>query len=273
MTLRIVQASELLTTFAIGDVHGRADLLEPLLAKIASDARTDGIHYRIIFLGDIIDRGPQSFQALKLVQKTLDGVPGSVLILGNHEEFMLDFLTTGGSYQDWLMNGGPETLRSFGISPGTPRKEVATILREEHDDVVRMLRQAADAVETENHIFVHAGLVPDLPLHAQHADDLRWIRDVFLESDFPSRKTVVHGHTPTDMCIPDLRNGRIAMDTGAFASDVLSCVRISEGEEPTFIRAMATQGLTKDDGWIDVGVSEFADGRSMTSEWRKWQDR
>lgn len=223
-------------TYAIGDVHGRADLLEALLSQM--DLRTSS-DTQIIFLGDIIDRGPHSRRALDLVVEILDSSPNSRLILGNHEEFLLRFVDQIGDSQKllhiWMNNGGWQTLESYGIEPGTPITEARDHLLSNFQHHVTALRNARTFVETDLYYFVHAGVDPQVPLVKQDPRTTRWIRNEFLDFDEALEKIVVHGHTPTASLLPEVFNNRIALDTGAYHSNRLCAAVFQEGTEPTFL--------------------------------------
>lgn len=225
--------------YAIGDVHGRRDLLKALLAAIddASGASTA----RIIFLGDIIDRGPESRQCLDLVIGTLATRPGSRLILGNHEEFMLAFLDAPTpddretAARRWLPNGGAETLRSYGFAASGPLDEIAARLAAGFPAHIAALREAEWMVETGRYALVHGGIDPDLPLAAQDPVTTRWIRDRFLRFEGRLEKTVLHGHTMTESSLPELHGNRIALDTGAVRSGHLTCAILDGDAAPRFL--------------------------------------
>lgn len=226
-------------TYAIGDVHGRRDLLDALLAAI--DADTRGRDARLVFLGDIIDRGPESRQCLDLVLQTMERRPASRLIQGNHEEFLLTFLDAA-TPQDrevaarrWLPNGGTETLASYGFAETDPLDDIARELVAGFPAHIAALRHAGWMVETGGYVMVHGGIDPDLPLGKQDPRTTRWIRDRFLRYQGQLEKSVVHGHTMTESSLPELHNNRIALDTGAVHSGHLTCAVFDGDAPPRFI--------------------------------------
>jgi len=236
-------------TYAIGDVHGRRDLLAALLCAIEADIGNRNAH--IVFLGDIIDRGPESRQCLELVIKTLQDHPGSRLILGNHEEFLLAFLDAGedreAAAQRWLPNGGTETLHSYGFADTGDIDSIARQLASNFPHHIAALRNANWMVETDAHFFVHGGIDPHLSLSDQDPGTTRWIRDKFLKFPGALPKTIVHGHTMTDASLPELHGNRIAMDTGAVYSGHLTCC-VFDGGAPLRFLATDDHGAT-----IEVG--------------------
>lgn len=238
-------------TYAIGDVHGRRDLLAALLAAIRDDAGARAA--RIVFLGDIIDRGPESRGALDLVIAALGEFPGSRLILGNHEEFLLRFVESDEERMAvasrWLANGGRATLSVYGMDESEPIDSLAERFARDFPAHVAALRAAEWKVETGTHIFVHAGIDPALPLARQDPRTTRWIRDEFLRYSGPLPKTVVHGHTVTDSFLPEIHGNRIALDTGAVISGHLTCA-VFDGEAPP-------KFLATDDHGASIEVSEI----------------
>ncbi|WP_417413221.1 metallophosphoesterase family protein [Hoeflea sp.] len=226
-------------TYAIGDVHGRRDLLAALLGAISRDS--GGRKSRIVFLGDIIDRGPQSRQCLDLVTRTLESQPDSRLILGNHEEFMLTFLDAASpqaretAARRWFPNGGSETLRSYGFEDTGDLEAIAGQLGRDNPGHIATLRNAGWMAETDNLFFVHGGIDPHLPLGEQDPVTTRWIRDRFLDHKAPLPKIIVHGHTITASSLPELHANRIALDTGAVHSGHLTCGVFDGGAPPRFL--------------------------------------
>ncbi len=216
--------------YAIGDIHGRSDLLKLQLAQIAVDeslypcARTI-----IVFHGDYIDRGPDSRGTVDLLLACAQ-MREAVFLKGNHETFVRRFLDTPNSLNDWRVLGGLETLVSYGLRPSLSRDH------SDHEKLSEELRVAIpaqhlvflDSLPTSftcgDFFFVHAGVRPGLALAKQSDDDMLWIRDDFLLHGSPFEKFVVHGHTP--VAAPDIRCNRVNIDTGAFATGRLSCVVI-----------------------------------------------
>lgn len=242
------------TIYAIGDVHGRNDLLAPLVAAIREDAAPNGGTPRIVFLGDIIDRGPQSRQALDCVIETLETCPGSRLILGNHEEFLLRFLDDAAGRERiadlWFRNGGIATLASFGIGVEERVDAIARRFADEYPRHVAALRAADWRVEAGRYLLVHGGIDPHRALEEQEPQRTRWIRNEFLEWPHPLPRVVVHGHTVTPSYMPEIHANRIALDTGAFRTGRLTCGVFDPASDR--IRFMAAQDR---DG--DIGVGEI----------------
>jgi len=224
--------------YAIGDIHGRADLLCQLLERIDADSERNPVEYGIeIFLGDFVDRGPASREVIdRLV--TRKRTHRSVFLKGNHETYMVDFLTNPTLLDDWQRLGGFETLMSYGITPSINADTVVQI----------QLAAAFDRALTESHrrflgdlkysytcgdfFFVHAGVRPGVPLEKQREEDLLSIREDFLLCEEDFSKIVVHGHSPVRE--PDIRSNRINIDTGAYATGRLTCL-ILEDDRIDFI--------------------------------------
>ncbi|WP_181176930.1 metallophosphoesterase [Mesorhizobium sp. B2-6-4] len=223
------------TTYAIGDVHGRTDLLESLLAAIAGDADASGVEPRVLFLGDIVDRGPCSREAMDLVCDTLARWPLSRLIRGNHDAYFLDFMTADHvdeqRFERWLMRiGGYQTMESYGLLSVGRIRDAATIFRANHPHHLQALTDASPIVVDDRFAYVHAGIDPSRSIGDQAPKDLMMIRDRFLDHEGQLSHIIVHGHTPTSDSMPDSRPYRIAIDTGAYASGRLTCLAISADE-------------------------------------------
>lgn len=253
-------------TFAIGDVHGRADLLRALLDGISRQAACLGIVYRIVFLGDIVDRGPDSRQAMNLVAETLKLLPASRLILGNHDSFILRILDETDLFRKqalllhWIAKmGGAATLASYGFDFSDAALD--RILDVVDVDHVAILRAAERYVELDHHILVHAGVEPGVPLARQDPYKLMWIREPFLSFTGSFRKTVVHGHTPTSSLMVERFHRRIAIDTGAHDRSILSALRIPPRGSEKVLQAVAPlQGVVTviDGGFLDLGGGQVA---------------
>jgi serine/threonine protein phosphatase 1 len=220
--------------YAIGDIHGRSDLLMELLALIASDLKCSPIgDAAIVTLGDYIDRGPDSRGVLErlAVQK----LPAPIVALrGNHEAMLFDFLSEPQSAQEWRRFGGLETLHSYGLDVSELQKgrgfsEAAEKFREalpaSHLD---FLESTPLHYSAGDYYFCHAGIRPNVPLEAQEERDLLWMREPFISAQANFGKLVVHGHTP--VAEPDIRSNRINIDTGAYISGRLTCLVLEADE-------------------------------------------
>ncbi len=233
-------------TFAIGDIHGRADLLETLIHAIEKRALDMAIDYSIVFLGDVIDRGPDSRRAMELVEEVIARKPGSSLVLGNHDWFPVRILDElSGDEADMALNhwiyrlGGGHTLLSYGFDPD----EFSVSDLEKHIPArhLALLRSAVSYVELEHHILVHAGLAPNIPLAHQSRHDMMWIAEPFLNSTEIFEKTVIHGHTVTPSRHCEKARHRIGIDTGAYATGRLSAAHIHPDGVVDFLETSTTQ--------------------------------
>ncbi|GEO15767.1 metallophosphoesterase [Microvirga aerophila] len=190
-----------------------------------------------VFVGDYIDRGPSSRGVLDRLVSFAFPTP-IIPLLGNHETLLLNFLEDASVLQRWRSLGGLETLFSYGVDVReamTGRGFEAAqygLLRSFPDEHRRLLLHLPRSVECGDYFFCHAGIRPGVPLTEQDPDDLVWIRDEFLTSDVDHGKLIVHGHTPVPE--PDFRRNRINLDTGAFATGRLTCLRLL-GETQTII--------------------------------------
>lgn len=223
--------------YAIGDVHGCYDLLHAMLARIGSDAaeRYPGVTPRLILCGDYVDRGPDSAKVLAaLTWLTRSSAIEVTLLEGNHEAMLMRFLEQPAEHGRWLVHGGAETLRSYGIT--VPEDVTAPLtltgLRDSLLDAMpashyTLLRTLSLIAEAGDYAFVHAGVAPGVSLRAQTRDDVLWIRGEFLDHAKPSTSIVVHGHSWADdraIVLPH----RIGIDTGAYDTGVLTAVHIAD---------------------------------------------
>jgi serine/threonine protein phosphatase 1 len=220
--------------YAIGDIHGRADLLGEMLKRIDVDLATNPIPYGIeVYLGDYIDRGPASRQVLdQLVARKR--THQTVFLRGNHETYLAGFVTNPAILDDWQRLGGLETLMSYGIKPtinadADAQARLAAALDEALPESHRgFLEDLKSSFTCGDFFFVHAGIRPGIPLAKQRDEDLLWIRRDFLLCEEDFKKFIVHGHTP--VLKPDIRQNRINIDTGAFATGRLTCLVIERDE-------------------------------------------
>ena len=220
--------------YAVGDIHGRADLLDDVLERIDADLTKNPISLGIqVFLGDYIDRGPASRQVLdRLVARKQTHT--TVFLKGNHETFLTSFIVDPTILREWQQLGGLETLMSYGVVPwmnsnSFGQAQLATNLDRALPESHRLfLADLKLSFTCGDFFFVHAGVRPGIPLANQKEEDLLWIRGDFLicESDFG--KVVVHGHTPVKE--PDIRTNWINIDTGAYATGQLTCLRLEDDE-------------------------------------------
>lgn len=218
--------------YAIGDVHGRSDLLSRLLGYIEVDLRERPVEQALtVFVGDYIDRGPHSRDVIDLLLHWRES-NDAVFLRGNHETFLPRFLSDPKTLDEWRKYGGLETLLSYGLQPSiNPDKaeqerlahQLASSLPKEH---FHFLESLEPFYSCGDFFFVHAGIRPDIPIDEQAEEDLFWIREEFLAYEQPFEYFIVHGHTPVEAI--DLRSNRINIDTGAFATGCLTCVVIED---------------------------------------------
>lgn len=225
--------------YAIGDVHGRLDLLDQLLAAIEADivARRQAQNV-IVFLGDLIDRGPQSAQVVERLRTWEPRDAKTIFLCGNHEEVLMRVLAGESTVLgDWLKFGGAECLASYGLDAerlGDQHESLAlaavkAAIPAEHQG---FLATFADTFRFGDYLFVHAGIRPGLAVAAQAKKDLRWIRDAFLEDNRDHGFVVVHGHTISETV--EEHTNRVGIDTGAYRSGVLTAMGI-EGTSRWFL--------------------------------------
>jgi serine/threonine protein phosphatase 1 len=210
--------------YVVGDIHGRADLLAQVHDAIESDWRARPAERRLeVYLGDYVDRGPESAAVIAMLRaraRTSRIMP----LLGNHEEVLLKFLDGRISDREWLDWGGAATALSYGINPSREAILSAALSRAVPLDDVGFLRALRPSFRYGPYFFAHAGVLPNRALEDQVPDDLLWIRKPFLDHTGHFGAVVVHGHTPN--AEPEFKPNRINLDTGAYATHRLSCLRI-----------------------------------------------
>ena len=219
--------------YAVGDIHGRLDLLDRLLATIEADARSRPRRRTfIVFLGDLIDRGPASNGVVERLRTFQPDWAKPVFLAGNHEEVLLTILDgEEGVLPSWLRFGGAECLESYGIDPeALKRLDETAAIRKVQAGIPRahaeFLAGFGDTFRFGDYLFVHAGIRPGLPVEDQQVKDLRWIRDPFLSDAKEHGFVVVHGHTISDAV--EEKGNRIGIDTGAYVSGRLTAIAIED---------------------------------------------
>lgn len=226
--------------YAIGDMHGRADLLARMRALIDADlAKSRPDEALVVLLGDYVDRGPNSKAVLESLATEPFPAP-TVALLGNHEAMLLDFLDRPEAGEAWRRFGGIETVHSYGVDvadlrsardlPGVAQRLRAAV--PEHH--LAFLRGARTSHAVGGFFFCHAGVRPGVPLDRQRDEDLLWIRDEFIGSSEPFGAIVVHGHTPEER--PSMRGNAIGIDTGAYITGRLTCLVLG----PTSVSFLST---------------------------------
>lgn len=229
--------------YAVGDIHGRDDLLALLHdhirdhhALLHSDRAA-----KLVYVGDYIDGGAQSAAVL---DRVMAGLPGfeTVALMGNHEAMLLECLSTDNreAWYTWLSNGGEETLASFGISLRFGGYDPEALRDAVGPQRCAWLASLRLMYEAGPYVFVHAGVAPGIPLGEQSSKDLLWIRSRFLDSEEDHGRIVVHGHTPGDD--PVVRANRICVDTGATSYGVLTAAVLDGTRPPLFLRASGAIG-------------------------------
>jgi serine/threonine protein phosphatase 1 len=229
--------------YAIGDIHGRNDLLGQLHSAIEGELASGaaGRQATIVYLGDYVDRGPDSKAVIeRLLDRPVMGAE-SIFLKGNHEDAMLRFLAGQQGGEDWFAIGGGATAMSYGVqlrkgsnealSPELARATLGAAVPPRHIAFLKNLKMFHQAGD---YLFVHAGIRPGIALEDQHPQDLLWIRGEFLRSRRRHGYIVVHGHSSSSEVV--VRRNRICVDTRAYATDRLSCL-VLEGSGQRILRA------------------------------------
>ena len=224
--------------YAVGDIHGCADLLDQVLNRIDADLDKNPISHSLeVFLGDYVDRGPSSRQVMDRLL-TRGTSHKTIFLKGNHEIYLADFVNNPTVLHEWQRLGGLATLTSYGIVTSVNTDEAGQVrlsaafdraLPQSHRQFLRDLKLSFTCGDF---LFVHAGIRPGIPLEMQHEDDLLWIRSDFLLSEENFSKYAIHGHTPVAQ--PDIRPNRMNVDTGAYATGQLTCLKL-EGNSIDFV--------------------------------------
>ncbi|MFM5952733.1 MAG: metallophosphoesterase family protein [Novosphingobium sp.] len=230
--------------YAVGDVHGRADLFEALMEAVDADDTDRGpAETTVVLLGDLVDRGPDSAGVLALAQSWQRGRHLRAL-MGNHEEMFLDAFADEEVLRHFLRFGGRETVLSYPLDPAAytaaSLPELQAMMRDYVPAAdVSFMRSMEEMIAIGDYLFVHAGIRPGVPLGEQKPGDLRWIREPFTTTRESFGPVVVHGHTIYDA--PEIAPNRIGIDTGAYRSGRLTALGL-EGTSRWLIEASAEGG-------------------------------
>lgn len=219
--------------YAIGDIHGRYDLLRRLLDRVGEHAQalppSESLH--IVFLGDLVDRGPDSAKVVDFLYDLQQSTDQVIVLMGNHEEAMVQALEGDtGVLQRWLGVGGAETLQSYGVRLPDARDDLRRYTRYLQASLpaqqVRWLRSLPLTARSGDYFFCHAGIRPGVPLPRQAREDLLWIRHDFVDDEADHGAVIVHGHTiERDVTI---RPNRIGIDTGAYCHGILTALYLED---------------------------------------------
>lgn len=222
--------------YCIGDIHGRLDLLTELIERIQTDAQHFSGKIVIVYLGDYIDRGNQSKEVIDFILGNEQAHIQYIYLRGNHEQTLLDFLQDEAVARSWLSYGGQTTLASYGVAvTKIPTKqielfELQTQLRTKlPDSHYHFLAKTQSFYSLGSYFFVHAGVNPNYSLANQRPEDMLWIRDEFIEAKKTFEKIIVHGHTVIE--VAELLPNRIGIDTGAYASGILTCLVLQADQQ------------------------------------------
>ena len=216
--------------YAVGDVHGRRDLIEAMHDRIGEEIARDGVaDWRIVHLGDYVDRGPDTAGVLDFLTSRIAGEPRIVALAGNHDVALVDFLAHGDRTQMFRRFGGNDTARSYGThvdfataaTAEAGRQALARAMPQAHLDFLSGLPRA---VAFGDFFFCHAGIRPSVPLERQDLEHLIGIREPFLSHPGLHPKVIVHGHTPHDEA--ELMPNRVDLDTLAYASGRLTALAV-----------------------------------------------
>ncbi|MEZ5773377.1 MAG: metallophosphoesterase family protein [Hyphomicrobiaceae bacterium] len=239
---RVAQAPDGLRIYAIGDIHGRSDLLDRMHEMIATDLASHpppaGWRAVVVHLGDYVDRGADSRGVLdRVLERRLPGAE-LVYLKGNHEQMLEAAVRGSEPIEAWRSLGGLETMLSYGMEPRLARARDATaeISARLGELIPRAHLQTIAAMpltyRAGDYMLCHAGVRPGVALDRQRPEDLLWIRGAFLDSEADHGALIVHGHTPVEA--PEERHNRINIDTGAYATNLLTCL-VLEGARRDYI--------------------------------------
>lgn len=230
--LRDARGPAEIAVYAIGDIHGRLDLLRKMHETIAGDlAARKAADWRVVHLGDYVDRGPDTRGVLEFLADALSADRRMLMLAGNHDSGLLEFLREPARSVVFTDHGGEQTMTSYGValdrrSLAASRDALLDVLPQRH---LRFLQDLKLWVEFGDFFFCHAGIRPGIPLDRQDPQDLMWIRQEFLRHRGLHDKIVVHGHTPSPHA--EMMDNRVNLDTGAFQTGRLTALVVHGGEK------------------------------------------
>ena len=234
--------------YVVGDIHGRLDLLDELLEKVHAEMKSRPARkVLLVFVGDLIDRGPESAQVIERLRTYRHERVETMFLLGNHEEVLLRILHGEADLiAKWCTFGGTECLRSYGVDASgiaklSDEEALALVRNTIPKRHVEFLESFHDSCRFGDFLFVHAGIRPGVDLDQQKQADLRWIREAFLFDETDHGFVVVHGHTISGDV--DIRQNRIGIDTGAYRTGILTALAI-EGHETWFLDTRSSEAVS-----------------------------
>jgi serine/threonine protein phosphatase 1 len=252
--------------YAVGDLHGRLDLLRDLLGHVNHDIEMRApCRTRLVLLGDMIDRGPFSREVLLAVRRLQERTGRVIALCGNHEEMLLQSAAGNGTLQQvWFDNGGDATLSSYGLEPVDFMRLVAVVrgrvlTRWLGSETLGWLASLPTSYRSGDYFFCHAGVRPGIPLSEQRREDLLWIRNEFLVSRRRHGAVVVHGHS--EAYEVEVKRNRINVDTAAYLFDELTAVGL-EGQERWFLSTLRGGGAERGQGLLKHRATMAAAGRN-----------
>jgi serine/threonine protein phosphatase 1 len=204
--------------FAIGDIHGCISKLDTMMAQLNIDAQND----TLVFIGDYIDRGSDPKGVVDSILDIRKNIKNVVCLLGNHEQMFLNYYLEHKDEDLFMNNGGISTMISYGFNPSRGNN---IDIPNDHMEFLITLQLS---YETDDYIFVHAGLRPGIPIQRQNFEDLLWIRYDFINSPYDFKKIVIFGHTPLSFTTPLIDKNKIGLDTGAVYGGKLTCIELTE---------------------------------------------
>lgn len=232
---RDARAPEGMRLYAIGDVHGRFDLMTAMHGRIMQEIMRDRpADWRVVYVGDYVDRGPDSAKVIEFLSRTTAAEPRVIALAGNHDVGFVEFLDSPSAQSTFAANGGEDTAASYGVAldfapPEALARGHAALLDAMPDTHISFMRALPLSASFGDFFFCHAGIRPGVPLDRQDPHDLLWIRETFRGHAGLHPKLVVHGHTPVEAA--ELLPNRINLDTGAWFSGLMTAVALEGADK------------------------------------------